>query len=118
MSETKPPFHLEIIWDNNPEALADDLFAKMGRQKADSPAEALRRRFCIVTPTRIQQAWLQQRFLYDLPRPITPHVLAQVDFELLNYFLSAWLLPPPWKRGFLANAPITASFASFARGRS
>ena len=61
MSETKPPFHLEIIWDNNPEALADDLFAKMGRQKADSPAEALRRRFCIVTPTRIQQAWLQQR---------------------------------------------------------
>lgn len=95
MSETKPPFHLEIIWDNNPEAMANDLFAKMGRQKADSPAEALRRRFCIVTPTRIQQAWLQQRFLYDLPRPITPHVLAQVDFELLNYFLSAWLLPPP-----------------------
>ena len=89
MSETKPPFHLEIIWDNNPEALADDLFAKMGRQKADSPAEAFRRRFCIVTPTRIQQAWLQQRFLYDLPRPITPHVLF-AEFTKAGLIRDSW----------------------------
>ena len=94
MPAKKSRFHLEIVWGNSLEVLADDLFLKMGAWQAASAADILHQRLCILTPTRILQAWLQQRFLYDRPRTSTPHVLALVDFELLNYFLSARLLPP------------------------
>lgn len=84
---------LNIRWGNSLETLADDLFAKLGQSKADIPSEVFQKRDCIVVPNRIQQAWLQQRFLYDMDRckaPV-PHVLANVDFPLLSLFVADWL---------------------------
>ncbi len=82
-----------IRWGNRLESLADDLFARLLADKAQTPAEVFERRDCIVVPNRIQQAWLQQRFLYDLDRrgvPV-PHVLANCDFPLLPLFIHDWL---------------------------
>lgn len=82
---------MDIRWGNSLEALADDLFAKLGERKSGTPDEIFAKRDCIVVPNRIQQAWLQQRFLYDSPRTTIPHVLANCDFPLLNLFVSDWL---------------------------
>ena len=84
---------LNVSWGNALETLADDLFAKLAEQPANSPMEVFAKRDCIVVPNRVQQAWLQQRFLYDLDRSAAPvpHVLANCDFPLLNLFVNDWL---------------------------
>jgi exodeoxyribonuclease V gamma subunit len=82
---------LNIRWGNSLEALADNLLAKLGEDKVVEPAEVFVKRDCIVVSNRIQQAWLQQRFLYDSPRITVPHVLANCDFPLLSLFVNDWL---------------------------
>lgn len=82
---------MDIRWGNSLETLADDLFSKLGERKTGTPDEIFAKRDCIVVPNRIQQAWLQQRFLYDSPRTTIPHVLANCDFPLLNLFVNDWL---------------------------
>lgn len=82
---------LTVRWGNSLEQMADDLFAKLNASKVASPSEVFQTRDCIVVPNRIQEAWLQQRFLFDAPRKTIPHVLANVDFALLNFFVQDWL---------------------------
>ncbi|MCO5044424.1 MAG: exodeoxyribonuclease V subunit gamma [Kiritimatiellae bacterium] len=81
---------LTISWGNNLERLADDLFAKLLKGKT-TPDDLFARRDCVVVPNRTQQAWLQQRFLFDAPRTTVPHVLANCDFPLLSLFVNDWL---------------------------
>ncbi|MBW7908660.1 MAG: hypothetical protein H3C50_07040 [Kiritimatiellae bacterium] len=80
---------LTISWGNNLERLADDLFAKLLKGKT-TPDDLFGRRDCVVVPNRTQQAWLQQRFLFDTPRTTVPHVLANCDFPLLSLFVNDW----------------------------
>lgn len=84
---------MNIQWGNGLETLADDLFRRLESGKVDSPADVFARRECIVVPNRVQQAWLQQRFLYEgIGSPASaPRVLAHCDFPLLNLFVSDWL---------------------------
>ncbi len=84
---------MNIQWGNGLESLADDLFQQLENDKVASPSDVFAQRECVVVPNRVQQAWLQQRFLFDLNRPAsaTPHVLANVDFPLLNLFVADWL---------------------------
>ena len=82
---------LNVCWGNGLEALADDLFRRMGETRAASPAGVFAARDCVVVPNRIQQAWLRHRFLYDSPRSSVPHVLANCDFPLLGFFINDWL---------------------------
>ena len=84
---------MNIQWGNGLETLADDLFRRLESEKAASPADVFARRECIVVPNRVQQAWLQQRFLYEgtASQASAPRVLAHCDFPLLNLFVSDWL---------------------------
>lgn len=82
---------MTVRWGNSLEAMADNLFAELSASMSESPSEVFQQRDCIVVPNRIQEAWLQQRFLFDAPRGATPHVLANVDFALLNVFAQEWL---------------------------
>lgn len=82
---------LTVRWGNSLEQMADNLFAKLNASRVAAPSEVFQKRDCIVVPNRIQEAWLQQRFLFDAPRETVPHVLANVDFALLNLFVQDWL---------------------------
>ena len=88
-----PEMPLNVCWGNSLESLADSLFFKLGSLRNLDPRDVFQARCCIAVPNRIQQAWLQHRFLFDLDRPNSPapHVLANCDFPLINLFVSDWL---------------------------
>jgi len=84
---------MRVLFDNRLEALGDALFRELGAYRADDAAAVLARRDCVVTPSRILQAWLRQRYLYgadggDGPRP---RILTHCDFPLVNLFVNDWL---------------------------
>jgi len=81
---------LNIAWGSSLERMADDLFRRLGECRVGT-AEIFAKRDCIVVPNRIQQAWLQHHFLFDMPRGATPHVLANCDFPPFNLFINDWL---------------------------
>jgi exodeoxyribonuclease V gamma subunit len=84
---------LTVRWGNDLNALADDLFARLAGPPVPSPDLVFARRDCVVVPNRIQQAWLQQRFLLDSAAAPSglPRVLALCDFPLLAFFVNDWL---------------------------
>ncbi len=81
---------LSITWGNNLEKLAGNLFDKLYANRSSVDA-IFARRDCIVLPSRTQQAWLQQYFLFDRERDAAPNVLADCDFPLLSLFVNDWL---------------------------
>ena len=125
---------LTVHWGNSLEDFADHLFGELTAKSAQTRInDIFARRDCIVVPNRIQQAWLQHHFLFDLPRNTTPHVLANCDFPPLNLFVTDWLnqispasqpgRPDPEKHSFsvkstrwrifqiLLNDPLDSDFA-------
>ena len=84
---------LNVCWGNSLESLADALFDKFVSRRNLEPGAVFNARDCIVVPNRIQQAWLQHRFLFDLDRSHSPvpHVLANCDFPLIGLFVADWL---------------------------
>ncbi len=83
---------LTVCWGNRLEVMADDLLGHVASVRTSDPSALLGRSVCILTPNRIQQAWLQHRFLYDDRSENTGlRVLANCEFTLLNSFVSQWL---------------------------
>ena len=83
---------LTVHWGNSLEDFADHLFGELTAKSAQTGInDIFARRDCIVVPNRIQQAWLQHHFLFDMPRGSTPHVLANCDFPPFSLFINDWL---------------------------
>lgn len=83
---------LTVRWGSDLGKLADRLFDLLNQLPVTGAEEVFARRDAIVVPNRVQQAWLQLRFLYDRPRGgAFPNVLADCDFPLAGPFINDWL---------------------------